>query len=75
MTGTSYGGEFTWDFGNSVREMRERLAQNRVGWKGKELVARAYRWKIGAAVGWATREEGKNDLSAGPRTGQRRGPE
>ena len=58
MTGTSHRGEFTWDFGNSVKEMREKLAQNTVGWKGKELVARAVTWKTDAAVGQSAREEG-----------------
>ena len=58
MTGTSHGGEFTWDFGNSVRELREKLAQIWVGWKGKEPVDRAVRRKTDAGVGQSAREEG-----------------
>lgn len=43
LEGTVKGGEFTWGPGNSVREMRGRLAQSSMSWKGKELVARALR--------------------------------
>ena len=58
MTGISNRGEFTWGFGNSVREMRKTLAQSREGWIGKQPVARAVTWKIGAGVGWFARADG-----------------
>ena len=39
---------------NCVREMRGRVAQSQVSWKGKALVAGALGQRTGAGVGWHT---------------------
>lgn len=74
MTGTSHRGEFTLEFGNLVREMRE-AGSKQGGLEGKEAGGQGSQKKNRRWCGTVSQGGRLSELSSGPRVGQEMGPE